>query len=1679
MGDRGQKQKETIAHITALSECHNLSYGRYVLLKLRANNSHRTINRAALLDSGNEWRTVISLSFAKTLNIQLNNKTDRDAIGTAKEGTQMKVIGEASHPIEFSFAECPQAGVFTIQPAVLKGLAMDINISGPFLKHYGIEQHHAKGYIKVRNQMIPLASSPSNAKRRMYVAKTTVVKPNGITMLPAVATISQITSGQWELQGENNQYLRVMGLLPPAACSVEVKNGQTMVPICNTSSQPVIAKEGSCLGTIQPMEQSNNSATDDMWRPPKQPLEGKPMTLPVATPQWVEKEFLPNLTHPQSSITTKEERRAALDLLIEYADVFSHDGSFGRTDLVRHAIHTGTAIPVKCRNCPVNPALIDNLRQQMEEWLKHDVIEPSTSPWSSALVAVKKKNGKTRWCADYRALNDVTIKDAYPMPSIEDNLARLAYSTHFSSVDGSGAFHVVALEEDSKPKTAFATPWGLWQFKRMPFGLTNAPATYSRLMQLVLRDIPGNEALSYLDDTLVHGATFRQHLTHFRHVLQAHREAGLRLQPSKCHLFRRQVEYLGHLVTGEGIKPVPTYLEIVQKWPVPQTVTEARAFLGKVGYYRRFIKGYGALAKPLTDAIKDEHLLDKDKKLIKITPEVKQSHATLRDALCKAPILAYPRFDAESPFIVDTDWSHDGRSIGAVLSQRQEGKERVICYGAKKLSPSQANYSATKGELYAIIYFLRHWRYYLQWKEFILRTDHQALTWLRTMDAPDGMTARWLDTLANFSFKVQYRPGPKHGNADGLSRAPHLPEQKEVDQDDDEERLSHLRLATISTLSDEDEEDGNIVRDTLSMSPFAQSRYLPRTSAEWAQEQKHDPTLRYIIACITQKYIPTKEMIRRFSPPLRYLYDLLPLLYLDENNTLSIITPTPGTTKLPVGGIPIVPRHLERPLVKLAHEIVGHRGIHATHYVLCTKAFLPSGRALVEEVIQQCIPCQAKLDAAKQQRHTYRTAPISFPFQRLSIDFVGPLPKTERGNTMLLTIKDQFSKWVEAFPIQRATSELVADILMNQIFSRFGYPDEIHSDQGSQFTSNLMKELGQLLDIKISYTPTYHPQSNPVERAHRDLKMGLRAALLSVNGSQWDQHIGPILFAFRIAPARGIGMSPFFCLFGRHPNIPLGALAPPPKSGIPLAKYTSELRDRLEKVHAWARTNLVKEVTRQQRAYKGVEWRLLVGDKVWMFNPSLTSTLGKKLSICWTGPWIVQEIISPVLFRIQALNSDITHIAPIDRLKPYCERTVKTIPTHLYSPSSEHHPLHGESLDGSVGQGSGNTPTTRISTAEESGDEEDFIHPAGNPRPLPAAEAGPDRPPVQEQGENTNRANQEEGQQGRRETETSASDQQPPRSGQRTENMDPSLRLRTSPGTDVDRKDVKDFKALRAEMERALQQAQGRSYHVGMGRSRSYDPGSDYDESLEWDYGDLGDLHGRQTYGRANSDQPSPVTTPDWYRINQDRSGVSDWLLGETASFPFSDVSLDSTTALPSDTYILPHRHSPTTQGTAFTTSTPRPIILQPREQQSAEAGHRSPDANRKRDQWNTQPTGSVNQEKSQAAPRHLGPSRKDVRSPDHRRGHGLYSPARGQLRKDFYQGLMDDEVSDPTAPLSRYHYRRIARDPPPPRAPLARRSKKIAEKKMADWVRWMTREDVNPKTLEPWPEEGQEEDNA
>jgi hypothetical protein len=233
----------------------------------------------------------------------------------------------------------------------------------------------------------------------------------------------------------------------------------------------------------------------------------------------------------------------------------------------------------------VNPHLKVDMKKQIDKWLKHGVIKKSCSPWNFGLVAAPKKGGAIRWCVDYSALNEISSISRAPIGNIEDNLDRLSRSTIFSGIDSIGAFHVIELEDKDKAKTAFATPWESYQFARMPFGLAGGPSSYARLVHMVLDGIPYTQALPYLDDTVIHSKDLARHFLALDRVLEAYEKARLNLQPAKCQLFQKEIEYLGHMVSAKGIAPVPGYVQVVKDWPMLTNRSEVRTFLGKTGYY--------------------------------------------------------------------------------------------------------------------------------------------------------------------------------------------------------------------------------------------------------------------------------------------------------------------------------------------------------------------------------------------------------------------------------------------------------------------------------------------------------------------------------------------------------------------------------------------------------------------------------------------------------------------------------------------------------------------------------------------------------------------------------------------------------------------------------------------------------------------------------------------------------------------------------------------------------------------------------------------------------------------------------------------------------------------------------------------------------------------------------------
>ena len=556
--------------------------------------------------------------------------------------------------------------------------------------------------------------------------------------------------------GEDPGFMVARGLVSSADSRVPVR-------LINPGPDEVHVKAGTVLGEVWPLECQEVLAA---------PAAASAMkTASLACGPAAENELPDHLQELYEKSTEKlktDEQEQLRALLLRHQDLFAkHPLDMGRTAVISHSIDTGGARPIKqpARRPPL--AFADQEEKIISEQKAAGVIQESSSPWASPLVYVRKKDGSVRPCVDYRQVNAVTTKDAYPLPRIDDCLDCLNGASLFSTLDLQSGYWQIEVKEEDRPKTAFITRHGLYEYVTMPFGLSNAPSTFERCMELVLRGLQWKTLLIYLDDVIVYSSTVSQHLEQLEEVFQRLAAAGLKLKPSKCELLQTKVAFLGHVVAADGVRPDPSKVTQIQEWEAPRTVKELRSYLGLCSYYRRFIRGFAHIAAPL-------HRLTEKQSTYMWTPECQTAFETLQSALTSESLMAYPT--KTGMFVLDTDASDSG--IGAVLSQIQETseedefEERPIAFASKSLTRAQRHYCVTRRELLAIVVFVQNFRHYLLGRKFLIRTDHSSLRWLLNFKNPTDQMARWLEILSQYDFHIQHRAGKKHCNADALSRIP-------------------------------------------------------------------------------------------------------------------------------------------------------------------------------------------------------------------------------------------------------------------------------------------------------------------------------------------------------------------------------------------------------------------------------------------------------------------------------------------------------------------------------------------------------------------------------------------------------------------------------------------------------------------------------------------------------------------------------------------------------------------------------------------------------------------------------------------------------------------------------------------------------------------------------------------
>lgn len=1004
--------------------------------------------------------------------------------------------------------------------------------------------------------------------------------------------------------------------------------------------------------------------------------------------------ILTDLNFPDTDLTTAQ-IAALKSLLLKYQDCFSDH--LGRTSLIQHQIDTGYSKPIKLRPYRVSPARQHIISNEITKMLNEGIIEPCNSPYAAPVTLQPKKDGSLRFCIDFRQLNAVTIRDVYPIPRIDDTLDQIQNAKYFTSMDLRSGFWQIELDPSSRDKTAFISHAGLFRFRVMPFGLTNAPATFQRLMDLVLGGLKWSCALVYLDDIIVYSSSFTDHLSHLALVLDKIQQSGLTLKIEKCQFCRTHLKYLGHIVSKDGIHPDPAKLTAVREYPVPTTFKAVRTFLGLSSYYRRFINNYSTIAEPLLALTRQSN-----SKSFSWSEACQQSFDLLRQRLIEAPVISYPNFD--KPFILQLDASDVG--LSAILAQQlpdDDGKirEHVIGYASRTLNSTERKFSASERECLAIVFGCNYFRPYLEGVRFTAVTDHKALRWLHSTKDLNSRLARWAMQISTYDIQIQHRPGTENGPPDALSRHPIDVNTNHIN--DDDELLSSV-IFTISSNYPCQHSDHHVYATTsdpgyLLLLDYFRSDSLPPASLQIPislvststsnqpsssvianiniadninlyeqirNAQWNDPSLLPLLNFLQHQHVPTLNNLQKFYGLARLhrvidgaLYRVFRTRHSPDHQAR--IQPLSSERVLLVIPTSEVPRVLQ-----LAHDhaTAAHLGRRKTLSRLTSRFYWPHMRRDVINYVQACTLCQQYKPTNQKPGGLMKPIIVSEPWHTVGIDITGPFTKTRRSNRFILVVVDYFTKWVELFPLQSVKAKIIAQTFLDEVICRFGFPIRVISDNGVQFLSNIFTQLCELLGINHQRTPLYHPQSNLSERINRTLKP-LLALLAHNDAKSWDLKLSQIAFALRTAPSESTAFSPAFLMFGRHPRQPLDLFLPPPSTtdALPTSEELSAYRQRLltQLLPAYETARELLDLSHQiQSRHYDVNHRPLefnIGDLVWMTSlPSVAvnKQRGSKLQPKREGPYKIITKFSSITYELEHVISH-KRLSPIhiERLTPY------------------------------------------------------------------------------------------------------------------------------------------------------------------------------------------------------------------------------------------------------------------------------------------------------------------------------------------------------------------------------------------------------------------------------------------
>ncbi|KAL9374753.1 hypothetical protein Peur_031632 [Populus x canadensis] len=851
--------------------------------------------------------------------------------------------------------------------------------------------------------------------------------------------------------------------------------------------------------------------------------------------------------------------------------------------------------PISMAPYRMAPAELRELKEQLQDLLDKKFIRPSVSPWGAPMLFVKKKDGSLRLCIDYRQLNRVTVRNRYPLPRIDDLFDQLQGAQFFSKIDLRSGYHQLRIRDEDISKTAFRTRYGHYEFLVMSFGLTNAPAAFMDLMNRVFGQFIDRFVIVFIDDILVYSRSREEHEQHLRMVLQTLRDHQLYGKFSKSEFWLESVAFLGHVVSRNGIEVDPQKIEAVKQWLRPTSVTEIRSFLGLAGYYRRFVENFSRISAPLTK------LTQKNVKF-QWSEACEKSFLELKERLTTAPILAVP--SGSGGYTVYCDASRVG--LGCVLMQH--GK--VIVYASRQLKKHEQNYPTHDLEMAAVIFALKIWRHYLYGETCEIFTDHKSLKYIFQQRDLNLRQRRWMELLKDYDCTIHYHPGKANVVADALSRK-------------SSGSLAHIQEVRRPLIRELHELVDEGVRFDLSEAGAMVAHFQVKSDLfdKIKAAQKKDDSLLRIRNEVEQGkaagFVIGDDDVLRYRDRLCVpdVDDLRRELMVEAHQT--VYTMHPGSTKM-------------------------YKDLKVCYWWNRMKAD-------VADFVSRCLTCQRV--KGEHQKPPGLLQPLLIPewkWERITMDFVTGLPRSQEGYDSIWVIVDRLTKSAHFLPVKITYGYAkLAELFISEIVRLHGVPISIVSDRGPQFTSRFWVKFQEAMGTKVQLSTAFHPQTDgQSERTIQILEDMLRACVMDF-GVGWSKFLPLVEFAYNNSYQASIEMAPYEALYGRKCRSPVCWFEVGEKRlmGPELIQITSE---KIEVIRKKLQTAQSRQKSYADRRRRDLEFS--VGDCVFLkVSPTKgVFRFGKKgkLSPRFIGPYEILERVGAVAYRL-ALPPNLSAIHPV------------------------------------------------------------------------------------------------------------------------------------------------------------------------------------------------------------------------------------------------------------------------------------------------------------------------------------------------------------------------------------------------------------------------------------------------